>query len=105
MAKRSAKRRPTPAAPRKRPCGKLCCKGLCPCRQPVGKTGARLAAKLPKRMEQLERIFGSSRNIPAELLLEKGTGEGKLGNVRIDWAHFDPEELKFATKDGEGATA
>ena len=56
-------------------------------------------------MEQLERIFGSSRNIPAELLLEKGTGEGKLGNVRIDWAHFDPEELKFATKDGEGATA
>ena len=48
----------TPATElRKRESGKLCLKGFCPCKQKVGKTGARLSAIPDKRKVQLRDQF------------------------------------------------
>ena len=100
----TSKAKARPKKVKKPASGKLCCRGLCKCRQRVGKAGARLSAKMPRREAQLAVLFGPSRDMwPAELLLPAGTGPGKLGNVRIAWGHFQEDELKITTQGGKGA--
>jgi hypothetical protein len=97
----------TPATElRKRESGKLCLKGFCPCKQKVGKTGARLSAIPDKRKVQLRDLLGrDASRWPPELLLPGGTGDGKLGDVRVWWGHYDKENLNVTTVNGGSGTS
>ena len=94
------------AAQGRKPSGKLCLKGLCPCRVKLidapGKF--RLASNLDERAEELKHVFPGGRSaIPEQLMLPWGTGEGFLGDVRIGAHHYRREDLKVETRGGIGA--
>ena len=90
-------------------CGKRCLDGLCPCKGKVGgkgsASGKMLAAKMPKRREQLRKILGPPPWDPKLLRPAKKGGkkaDGFLGNVRISNAHFVDGELSVTTNPGNG---
>jgi hypothetical protein len=95
----SPKRRKRAAKPES---GKLCCAGLCKCREPVGLQGACLSQKMPKREKQLKAIFGPRSQWPARLLLPGGKGpKGEvLGDVRVAWHHFKSTEIAVSVTEG-----
>ena len=89
-----------------KPSGKLCLKGFCPCKTKLIDAGGRfrLAANLDARFDELKHIFPGVRSaIPEELMLPVGTGDGRLGDVRIGAHHYRAEDLKRDTRNGHGA--